>query len=254
MTLPELTLAAAIFSVIGLLAYQLLHMAWKSYHRISGHEDAVLQLKRAMRQMESDLLATNFNNVTVADVPPSLGGGGKDGSALACLTSAVNGTGPVASTLAGSPYWQRNVLYYLVVPAVDPCPGGVDPEGFDDRCPHKILMRKVVDVGSVTNVSYPVSPEVNLTSFGPYLTRPNGVDFGTMWGEPGISRVEIAAMNLLSFVARKEPDPNSPEEVKVTLRALNLEQKSKIAVGSAALYAHPSTVVLTFSVFPRNSR
>lgn len=246
--------AMAIFSLLGIIGFELILMAQKTFLRVSGHEDAELQLKRASRKLETDLLASNFGNVTVGDVAASLPGGGKDGNAVACLTAAVNGTGDVASIPSGSPYWQRNLLYYASVPLGDTCAGGIGPDGYDDRCPHKMLMRKIIDVGTVTNVSFPATPEVELTDFSPYLTRPLKGDVSPMLGEPGISRADIVALNLLSFRLEKQPDPNFPEEVRVTLRCWDFLSKQKIALGSTSLANHTNTVVFSFSVFPRNNR
>ncbi|MFN8611581.1 MAG: hypothetical protein U0931_28815 [Vulcanimicrobiota bacterium] len=254
LSVSELMIALAIFSLLGLIGLELTLMAQKTFLRVSGHEDAELQLKRASRRLETDLLASNFGNVTVKDVPASLGGGGLDGSAVACLTAAVNGTGEVASTPAGSPYWQRNLLYYAAVPQGDTCAGGIGPDGHDDRCPHKVLMRKIIDVGGVTTVSFPATPEQELSDFSPYLTRPLKGDVSPMLGEPGISRADVVALNLLSFRVEKQPGPNYPEEVRVTMRCWDFLSKQKVALGSVSLANHINTVVFTFSVFPRNNR
>ena len=53
--------------------------------------------------------------VRVVDVPSSLGGA-PDGKAIWFLSARDPATGKFARGPEGEPFWQRNLLYYLVVP------------------------------------------------------------------------------------------------------------------------------------------
>lgn len=225
------------------------------WRNISASEDASLALKRAHRMVEHDLLQCNFNDMNAATVPPSLSA--SDGTAVWCLSAL----GPGKTTLMtpdGQPFWQRNILYYLVVPqGHTSCAGGAGPNGLDDRCPHKVLIRKVIDSGTPTTpTSDPIADrEALLTGgeIGGFLTRPIGLDVSAMKSEPGVQEVEIVATNLLWFETRREPDPDIPKEIQVDIRAVRLEElKTLQAIGTAPLYDSPSVITHLFSVFPRN--
>ncbi len=74
-----------------------------------------------------------------------------------------------------------------------------------------------------------------------------------MLAEPGVTRVESVAFQMLWFEVRRPPDPRFPGEVLVDLRAASLDElRRKVRVGVAPLHDNPSTVVRTLSVFPRN--
>ncbi len=245
-----------LFVTLMAVGYLLLTRNIGLWRNISASEDASLGIKKAHRMVEHDLLQCNFNDMNTAIVPPSLASGG-DGTAVWCLSAA----GPTGATLMapdGSAFWQRNILYYLVVPAGHTsCAGGSGPGNLDDRCPHKVLIRKVIDSGTPTSpASDPIADREALLTGGAitaYLTRPNGFDVSAMMGEPGVTQVEIVANNLLWFETKREPDPDIPKEIQVDIRAVRNEELQTLqSIGSAPLYDSPGVTTHLFSVFPRN--
>ena len=255
MSLIELMLAMALLTLFMAVGYSMLKMADKVYRHIAGNEDAAMQLKRAARYMQKDLVATNIGNVTVDNVPAGLPGGAFDGSAICLLSNAENGTGDAVIKGVGEPFWQRNILYYCIAPQGDPCQGGADAGGFDDRCPHKLLIRKIIDVAPATTaLDVPPTDEVNATISG-FLTRPIGPkDISNLLGQANVTQIDLVARGIVSMQVQVQPNPNLPNEITVHLSALNVPKGQKLAVGTQALTGNGALLVNDFSVFPRNNR
>lgn len=255
-TLPELLIAMAVASALMLAGYGLMQMSYQVYHKVSGNEDVTMQLKRGSRLLQQHLIVSNFDKSKVQDCPASLPGGAPDGTALCVLSALDNGVGDMATKPGGEPYWQRNVLFYITVPTGDPCAGGAGPLGYDDRCPHKVLIRKIIDSGPATAPTGNPGADIEdlLSDLSPYLTRPNKLDTSAMLGEPGVTRVDILATHLLGMYAEREPNPDAPGEIMVTLSAFNVEASKGVAVGTASLSGHENLVAQILSVFPRNNQ
>ncbi|MEW6283150.1 MAG: hypothetical protein AB1758_31350 [Candidatus Eremiobacterota bacterium] len=255
-TLAELVLAAGLFSLLMAVAMVLTHRGVTLYRTASGRGDAGLRLKEAARRLERDLIQSRYVETQVARVPPSLPSGGEDGSAVWMLSPADPATGAVVTRPDGAPFWQRNILYYLVVPAGDPCPGGAGANGLDDRCPHKVLVRKEIDSPPVTTPtgSAEEEEEVLLPNVIPYLTRPKGLSVAAMrTSEASVSRAEVVATDLLSMEVQREPDPRVKGEIQISLVAVNLESAGRQArVGTQSLAQSRFAVHHLLSVFPRN--
>lgn len=245
----------ALLTILMGAGYGILQVAERSYQRVQGRGDAAVILKKAAHRMQKDLQPSNFAQTLLADVPPSLPGGGRDGMAIAMLTSAANGTGDMAVKAGGQPFYQRNIVYYLVVPQGDPCPGGADAQGYDDRCPHKMLIRKTIDSGAATTPTSPDSDEEQLLgSLAPYLTRPLQRDLSGMNGEAGLVGVELVAAGLLQMRIERAPEANFPGEVRIMFRAFNPTRGLKVAVGVDSLIGHDNTIEHPLSVFPKNNQ
>ncbi len=257
-TLVETLLAAALLTLFLLIGYNMLRMAEKVYYQISGNEDATMQLKRAMRMLQKDLVSALADTessifppaLNVANVPPSLPGGAFDGTAVCMLSPYQNGNGQLMMNTDG-PEWQRNVIYYTVVPMGDPCAGGADANGLDDRCPHKLLIRKVINQGSTPQTALPAA------AIPTYLTRPNSPkDISNFAGEANLTQSQIVAYGLISL--RIQTHATHPalmkDEVIITVTAFNQPRSRKIALGTVALTGQPGFLVNSMAVFPRNNR
>ncbi|MEW6279282.1 MAG: hypothetical protein AB1758_11705 [Candidatus Eremiobacterota bacterium] len=153
----------------------------------------------------------------------------------------------------GSPFWQRNILYYLVVPVGDTCAGGVGPNGYDDRCPHKLLIRKEIDLAPATVPTDPTTIETLAPTLAPFLTRPTGFSVAGL-NEAGVNEVKIAAAHLLSFSSVSAPPPeNLATEIAVDLRAVAVDEaRREVALGSVPLSTSPFTLQSPFSAFLKN--
>ena len=143
-----------------------------------------------------------------------------------------------------------NILYYLAMPSNDPCAGGIGPNGFDDRCPHKVLVRKTIDFGMASIPTDENSEETLMTAaqITPYLTRPNGMSVANMNSEAGVKLVSQAARQMLWFRVSSNPAP-----LQFEFRAVNLLRGNKeVAVGTASLFSSPLTTEMRLTLTPPN--
>ncbi len=256
MTIPEMLIAMTLFVGMMVAVDALLNQGMRVWHRTSGSESAALQIKRAQRYLERDLLEANYAKSRTGLVPAHLGGGGKDGSALWFL-SARGPDGKLMHSVMGPPTYQRNVLYYLVVPAGHTsCAGISGADQMDEACPHKLLIRKVIDSGLPTPGPDPLaSLEVLLAAdqVTAYLTQPAGHNVSAMMAEPGVQQVEVVASDLLTFQVKKGPEPGVVREIQIDLKAVSLEDaRREVQVGAVSLARGRYTLEQLFSVFPRN--
>ncbi len=258
-TIAEVLIATVVASLLLTFGYALLHMSGTVYKQVSGHDDGALQMKKASRHLHRDLVSSHAGSVRVT---PVAGPGGLAGDAVSALTAheGDDGRGTVCTTTGGNPYWQRNVLYYLTRPQGDPCSGVQDADGYEDACPHKVLVRKVIDLAPAT-FPLPTGDPANdmeepLESAAPYLTRPTqNLSVSSMLSEPGVTDVEVVAINLLTMRVRQNPDPNINGEVQIELRAFNEEASRRtVQIGATTLSDKDRMLTHIFSCFPRNSQ
>ncbi|MBI3927615.1 MAG: hypothetical protein HY319_18895 [Armatimonadetes bacterium] len=258
-SLLELLVALFVGSLLLLVMAVLFVRTQGLYRSISGSDSALRQLRKARTALEKDLILSRPGDVRRAQVPDSLGGGGQDGEALWFLSPVDPATGEMMRKQDGRAFWQRNILYYLVVPADHDstfgmiCTGGRGPNNCDDRCPHKVLIRKVIDSGPPTVPTDEATEETLITDITAYLTRPSGYSLAAM-AEPGLTEATIVAAQLLTFESLSAPAPNNiAPEVFVDLRAVSIEgARRELRVGSDSLYTGRFTQTAPFSVFLRN--
>lgn len=239
--------------------YAILYMSGDVFKSVSGNDDASLQLRKAIRHLNRDLVASYYPEVLIEQVPGARGVVGDAVCMLSC-SAGDDARGPVSLTESGAPFWQRNVLFYIALPQGDTCTGGPDADGYEDMCPHKVLIRKVIDSDPATLPLPDGNPtsdeEVLLTSLSLYLTRPTArLGTGAMLSEPGVTYAEVVAADLLTMRVEREPEPDAPTEILVTLRAFNeLAGQKNTNIGSALLTNHPKTRTQLLSTFPRNDQ
>lgn len=259
-SLAELIVVFAIFSLLLTVVAVLLFQSVGVYRRTNGTDTALREMRKARAALERDLVLASPNQIRRARVPASLGGG-DDGEALWFLSPVDPTATPptVVRKRDGTPFWQRNILYYLVVPSNHnttfgmSCAGGTDPNGYDDRCPHKVLIRKVIDSGVPTVATDETTEETLLPSVAGYTSRPNGYSLAGM-PDPAPTQASIAAAQLLCFESVTAPAPNNvPTELFVDLRALSIEEaRREMRVGTDPGYTSRFTHQAPFSVFMRN--
>ena len=238
----EVLVTMGLFSLMSLVGLMLLVQATSTNRRLDANEIASLQLKKAEQAIENDVQQSSYSHSN-STVVPSLVAGPDDGSALWLLSPCDPASGQIVQTAGGYPAWQRNILYYLIVPQDDSCPGGAGPPGLDDRCPHKSLIRK--------RINLPSHPEPLLTSVVPYLTRPVGKSCDAMLSEPYLEEVTVVANNLLSFEVNRDTDLAC--QIRVVLRAVAIEDAARLlSIGVVSLSADSHTQTLQLSLFPRN--
>jgi type II secretory pathway pseudopilin PulG len=261
--LLETLLALSLFALVGVFVVQIMSKSAKSWQRVLSEESATLQVAKAYDRLQRDLQLASIFELDVRNVPKTGDFGEKMGSAVWFLSAVDPATGQQVRTPAGEPFWQRNIVYYLVVPSdhdnvfgMSCTPKAHGTNGLDNVCPHKVLIRKEIDSRKLTSTDLTSQPEKLLTSseVKDYLTRPTGYDTSSMLGETSkIRDVKLVATNLLYFEAQKNPDPALPGEVKLDLRsAAQKYPRSEVILGQTQLADHPSTTVRFYSVFPFN--
>ena len=252
-------LGTGIFTLVMIVLVSLFNQSLAVWRTSSGSDTAMREMRKVRATLERDLVLSRPGLVGRAQVADHTGGGGKDGEALWFLSPVDPTTGQIARKTDGSPMWMRNILYYLVVPANHDatfgmhCNGGVGPGGYDDRCPHKLLVRKVIDAGGATIAADEATEETLLADPTPYLTQPAGYDVSGLT-EAGVEDVRIVANSLLMFSSATAPPPAAAgPEVAVDLRAMSVaEARREIQVGTDPGATSRFTLQSPFSVFLRN--
>jgi hypothetical protein len=253
MSLTETIVGVGIFSVVIALVMAAMVTSFQTWNQTASQSATEEVLFKA-----HNLLFRDLTNTAPDQVGTSLGlstiSGSPDSDALWFLSFIDPATGePVygdGSGLGerGAPVWQRNILYYAVVPGDhdalvgQSCTGAGGTDGYEDHCPHKVLIRKVID-----HTDDPVTGnEQLLTSAAAYLDRPSGLDTSSMTGE----EVRIVGINILHFRAT----PIMPG-FTITMRANSIDEaRKRISVGAVPLSDQPTTIERLYTVWPKNSR
>lgn len=246
-SLVEVVLSMSLFAMVIAVTSAVLSYSGRISRNVVGADQAGRGLRKAEVSLQRDLLPASTQTMSVTPVPASLGGGGLDGDAL-CVLSALDPNGEPQRRADGGPFWQRNIIYHLVVPIGDTCSGGVGPGGYDDRCPHKVLIRQVVDVPPATVPTDQTTQEDLLPSMAGYLGRPTGLSVAGVGG-PDTQSAKIVATNLLWFRATI-----SGAELELDLRAISeVEARRSVNVGVTPLATSKFTTQHLISVYPRSS-
>ena len=249
-SLVEAMLAMALFGLLSLALAQAVREASKIWRRSTGETTARLSLRQTQRKITSDLSAGSIAQIGIAGGPVQLASGGRNGDAVWCLSAVDPASGNFQRKLNGSPFFQNNVLYYLAVPAQHAqlygmtCPGFRDANGYDQGCPHKVLIRKVVDFGAAT-----VAGETLMTAsdVAAYLTQPAGLSVTSMQSEAGVRGVSLAAASLISLRAVKGTLTGA-QSVDLDASALSLlDAQRTLRVGAVDLTDTDFTTHLRFT-------
>jgi prepilin-type N-terminal cleavage/methylation domain-containing protein len=265
LSLIEVLIVLGIALLIMAMTHFTLRAVVGSWWRINGNQDSEHHLYRGRSALKRDLDEAAFElqpdraTIAVEKAPSVLTSlAGSDGDVLWMLSAVDPVSGEFQRKDNGSPFWQRNVVYY----AVCPDPGGLEAMGFtgsglsvagyEAACPHKVLIRLEIDSGPATTPgSDPSSTEETLLSFADlsgYLSRPAGLDCAAM-NRTGVQAKPIAA-RVVTFRAELFPDTRG---VQVDLRCSSFERaRQEGPVGARDLLADPSTTGCMFVAFPPN--
>jgi hypothetical protein len=175
---------------------------------------------------------------------------GSDGDALWFLSAVDPLTGDFVRNDDGSPRWQRNILYYPVVPNgladVEFQGSGVDDNGYEVSYPYKLLVRKQIDFGAPTLAGDPAQEEELITDITPYLERPQNLTFPANDCET----VNLTANHFLSFRATLVPELRS---VRFVLQAAAIEEaRREFPLGTKSLLDPRFLMERQFEIFPEN--
>lgn len=243
-TVLELMIGLSLFSIILVTTTLILNQTIGVWRSSDSKEGAALRLRQSAVALERDVTLASSANMDQTTVAPSLSGGGFDGDAFWFLSAVDPATNLLVRNEDGAPVWQRNILYYLVVPSNHTsCKGVLGPNGYDEGCSHKMLLRQVIDNsnGGVQEL---------LADVTAYLGRPNGVDT-TGVGGPGTEQVSVVSTNLLWF--RVLPAPTGLEGARLfDLRAVALDIAQRNSTGNDAYAVGPNTLSSLLTVRGQN--
>ena len=250
-TIVEMMVTVACFFVIMAVAGAIFSEAMSVSRFVSGGDRAQREMRRARAQLERDLILTNSSQIGRSRMPDYLGGGGDTGESLWFLSPVDPVSGQTVLRQDGKPCWQRNILYYITIPLNHDqifgvhCQGGMGANGFDDRCPHKVLVRRVIDSGPPTVDEATQETLLPGAAIGPYLVRPTNLQ---------VPQGKLVASGLLHFSTISAPAPASiPTELFVDMRSLSLEEAQRHAqVGITSFFGTRFESRSPFSVFLRN--
>lgn len=240
----ELMLSLAIFSAILLFTAAIMFMTKSAWVTSDADEEAALRLRDAVNRLERDFSLTGVDKFAHGTAGTSLASA-KDGDALWFLSPIDPVTETFVQDDDGRPVWQRNILYYLSVPADHTsCEGMVGPDGYEQGCSHKVLLRKVIDHS-------PGGQQKLLKNVAPYITRPVSENDATSMG-PGQESAQIVAVRLLWF--RVLPDAGGSAGSRlVDLRSVALRSAQAVAKTASTGYAEgPHTHFARWRLSARN--
>ena len=256
-TLAELLIGFALFAIVGVFLAFAFSSATDVWRGVSGDTDAQTTINKARFHLSNDLRRTSFATVSIGRGTHSLGP--TDSDVVWFLSAVDPATGAFLRKSDGTPFWQKNILYYAAVPNNHTllygfaCTGGPDTEGYDEHCPHKILIRKVIDKDTATDPNDETTEETLLlpSDISTYLTRTDQLDSSAMNSEPGVSEHKIVTTGILGFRADKSPDPRWPDEVQVRLQSTALlSAQRELSIGNTPLSETRFTLDVTLPLYP----
>jgi type II secretory pathway pseudopilin PulG len=252
-SLAELLMAMTVFSMLVLLSVSFLKGSQGLWRKVDSSASAGTALNKACWWLQRDLDNAGQTGVATA------GNGAGDarlGDALWMLSAIDPATGQFVRSSGGSALWQKNVLYYLTTPLDHDSRYGVSCQQWDRVCPHKILLRKVIDTGPPTGPASPYEERETLLSeaeITAYLTRPPSMSLSGMQGEPGVVSVEYVVGGLLDTRVTLDFEGAKVSRASWLVEAaLTEDARSKLVVGRDPFPSNSMTLSRTVVVLPSN--
>jgi type II secretory pathway pseudopilin PulG len=228
-TLLETVLSLGLFSLLSIVLFATFKLGNDLWRSSDSRSEGLGRLQTATQRFEKDLNNSSAGQIRSKRVPSP--GNGDVIWALSPLdpTESDPQKEQYRRDPNGKPEWQRNIVFYLIRPSNHdsvvgkPCAVDSNTEG-DAVCPHKVLVRKVINGSD--------SPEELLSSsqIDQYLTAPNGFDVSSFSGEPGLEEARVIGSNILWFKAVDHVQGDSL--LKIDLKAVSLkEAQRQISIG-----------------------
>jgi type II secretory pathway pseudopilin PulG len=250
LTLVSLMVASSIFALLFAFGLKSFHQSSQVWRKVSSQTDVSAQLRRATMLIQQDLLTASSEQISTLPGPTTLTG--YDGDAFWFL-SALDENGNFVRKSDGSPFWQRNVLYYTVTPDIREVAlfgsGGANIDGYEAHCPYKILVRKEIDHAAPTDLTDESTSEelISEADIAFYLTRPSSYQLKGLDSEPGVVSLKFVSKDLVS--TRCSLDSGA---VNVTLIACANERAKKHAgFGRGELTGQPFLHEVNLTLIPR---
>ncbi|GMU57018.1 MAG: hypothetical protein AMXMBFR33_61640 [Candidatus Xenobia bacterium] len=240
----------ALFSLLSAVLFLALKMGSDAWRRMDAQYDTQRSLRQAENVLLTDLKQTSSARLNFKKISSSPGNGDVLWFLSAQDPAAVGpNSEKFVRTTEAEPDWQRTILYYCIRPsnhntlAGFACGIDANPNG-DAFCPHKFLIRKVINL--------PATPETLMApgAVDAYTTAPAGFDINSFAGEPGLESARIISDKFLWFEANRAAGSRL---VTVDMRSFRLaEARRKISVGSNSLLNSRFTVHHQLRVLPQN--
>jgi prepilin-type N-terminal cleavage/methylation domain-containing protein len=251
-TLLELLIVAVIFSLFLLVSYGLLSSGMGVWQKTASSQDVGFQLGKARFSLQRDIRDASFTNSEVS-LQPGMAADLARGDVLWFLSAVDPSTGQFTRKVDGTPFWQKNILYYLTVPLRHDQLFGVSCQSAKYHCPHHFLVRRVIDSGPPTSPLGPVDDEETLlapSQIEDWVKRPDS--FSLDLNNPLPDGDHLVASGLLDFDVSMAPDATGGE-IEIRLMGFDLDQAGKkIALGREDLKDSPYTHHFLASYFPGN--
>lgn len=252
-SLAELLMAMTIFAIIITFSFVYLERTKRLWNRVESSASAGQNLHKVVSRLYKDLY-----NVGKSGVGTKANGTGdaKMGDALWMLSAIDSVKGEFIRSDGGKPLWQRNILYYLTVPQDHDSRYGVHCAHWARYCPHKIMIRKVIDSGpptTPTSGAGEVEELIAPADIDQFLTRPIDLDL-SFPGEVsfGLESTEFVAASLLDLRVTLS-GVSLVDEVVVDVEAPLLAESSKrISIGSQKFPEQGMTLIRRAAVIPVN--
>lgn len=247
-SLIEVVFACALMSVLLLVLSVALRQSQWVFRATSGNTDTSALLRKVGQELQRDVLQTNLKFCAVTNTP------GAEGGALWFLSNLDPIDHKPRYKSDGSPFWTRNVLYYMVIPNGHDglfgrsCPVSAGPSGHDEHCPHKVMIRKEIDFGASTNYADDTTAEtlIPVASITPYLSKPNEYKVNAMSSEAGMREARVLGQLLLDFEARL-----GQGAVDVDVRAVALARAEREVNTSGPMYDSKYTLNFAQTLYPQ---
>ncbi|MBT9586114.1 hypothetical protein IV102_22425 [bacterium] len=243
LSLLEVVLTSVFFAALSLVAWLAMSSSVSIWARASGRDEAHRNLIKAISWFRRDLVSARLSATTFQQSALQTTSGCKEGDAIGFLSPIDPGSDQLTTKTDGTPFMMRTIVYYLAAPRQDPCQQGSDGSGYEGFCPHKILVRRVLDSGTPTLDPSQMASEESLDPGWPnWLERPDSFQLID-------EQRQLLAINLLTFRVQEQGPV-----VRIELRAVSLleARQKRVAVGTVNLSDNPATVRRLVEIIPRN--
>jgi hypothetical protein len=251
-SVAELVISLGVFSLMSVVLFGTMRFGINSWRAVDSRHEATNALYKAQVSLKRDLQAADTEFMGVAAV------GAGSGDVIWFLSADDPNADPKLGQKfmfddSGDPVWQRNIIYYAVRPANHNdvsngtlCNTDSNPDG-DGTCPHKFLIRKVIDGPDGTE------GEILLTAgeVTAYLTAPAGYNFSSMTSEANLEDVSLITDDMLWFKLINF-NPGDPL-LEIEIAAVRVQEAHKnIPVGQTSMLGTRFTQGQTMFLEPRN--
>lgn len=248
-TMIEVMVTLAIAGILLTILALAVQMSDQAVRKATGSHDSSLLLKKAARRLRQDLLQTSRRETRIVNI--SGPGGILEGQAL-CFLSSRDNQGVDQVSTAGGPKWMCNVIYYCVTPAQhdsfagQSCTPALGPWGIDDRCSHKVLVRKEINQPDTSGPN--PDPEVLLSGsqLSSEVIRPTKLDISAILAGANCQKAEIIGTQMLGMAVQ-----STSQGIQVRLATVDVSRASREkGIGSSSLLNTSYSQSYDFTIKP----